>query len=130
MEILTILLRCTLNSNRYGFCYCIISANSLSTQIKHKEKMKFFAEVEKAVGRLGALRQSFAWGALQLFNGSGSPNFPFNQPIKIANVSPFFFVFASLFLFDLFKVCRSKGDLNSFVGKINDERELRVRIFI
>lgn len=43
-------------------------------------------EVKESITRLGGLRQSFAWGAVQLFSGSGQPCVALNQPIKIANV--------------------------------------------
>lgn len=63
----------------------------MSEQLKPKEKTKFMQEVKESITRLGGLRQSFAWGAVQLFSGSGQPCVALNQPIKIANVPEFTF---------------------------------------
>eukprot|EP00026_Physarum_polycephalum_P000247 Phypoly_transcript_00247.p1 GENE.Phypoly_transcript_00247~~Phypoly_transcript_00247.p1 ORF type:complete len:1883 (+),score=221.77 Phypoly_transcript_00247:138-5651(+) len=75
--------------------------------VKPKEKMKFLADTKEAVTRLGGVRQSFAWGALQLFSNAGLPCVPLNQHIKLTNI------------------VRIKGDLASYVSKVNDEKEVK-----
>lgn len=57
------------------------------------------ADAKEAVGRLGALKQSFAWGAVQLFSPTGQPIIPLNQHLKLTNVSATLIGYTKPFLF-------------------------------